>query len=48
MTKKKLNEKEGKKKKGKEKERQLTPRIKLRTLYAPSRFVTTMPHGNIL
>ena len=48
-TKQNYNDKEKTKRKGrKEKETQLTPGIKLRTLYVPSRFVTTTPHGNIL
>ena len=48
-TKQNYNDKEKTKRKGrKEKETQLRPGIKLRTLYAPSRFVTTTSHGNIL
>ena len=48
-TKENYNDKEKTKQKGrKEKETQLMPGIKLRTLYAPSRFVTTTSHGNIL
>ena len=48
-TKQNYNDKEKTKQKGrKEKETQLMPGIKLRTLYAPSRFVTTTSHGNIL
>ena len=48
-TKENYNDKEKTKQKGrKEKETQLMPGIKLRTLYAPSCFVTTTSHGNIL
>ena len=48
-TKQNYNDKEKTKRKGRiEKETQLMPGIKLRTLYVPSHFVTTSSHGNIL
>ena len=51
-TKQNYNDKEKTKRKGRKKkkreETQLMPGIKLRTFYAPRRFVTTTPHGNIL